>query len=297
MPSGRHMVIDGVPRAINFTLNDTKTSVATPATNTRGGTERGGGIREWNGTFGARGGDPLDFMPNHEFTFEGYFAPDNGIEGGDGIAGTGPATIQQTVINWNWGTNERINWTANYQGGVGLTYPRVTPTLDNAASVDDFACGTFFEYSIDDGVTFIEIPALASATLTFTSALVRESNSSTRSGGDCFARYLPGIIDWTLSMVQQDTEIGIDGYPLLGDDVIFRCYTRGASAGPPAVAAQFFTLKYGRTEAYNSAVDQTTNTPIQRTINAAMQSNSPGVGHIYTPGQEIGVDQPWWGVQ
>jgi len=285
MPSGRFMQIDGVPRAINFSVNDTKNSQATSSSVSRGGTDRGGGVRDWNGQFGAQGGKP-SHMPGRIFDFEGYLTPDNGVEGGDGDTVQGPVLVNQTTVNWGWASNERLNWVSSFLGKPGVSYVTTTPTLDNAAPVDEFACGTFIEYSEDNGGTWHTIPKLVSATLVFTIGVTAESNSSTVANGECFIDRTPGNVDWTLSMNQQDRKRGIAGAPDLGDNIILRAYIN---------PTQFFYLKWGKPQAYSGLqVDRQTNTPIARTINIAMKSNNPdedpSIGQIILPGETV----PYW---
>lgn len=287
MGSGRFGLVNGLSRVSNWQVNDSKNADAYQSSNTAAGTARGGGVRDWNGSFSGQGGSP-PVMPNQEFLFEGYTEPDNGVLGGDGLVYTGQAIVSQVAITWNWTNNQLLRWSANFAGKPGLTFARATPTVDTSALADEFACGTYFEYGVDDAVVDIEIPALTSATLTITANLAPASNSSTRSGGECFIDRTPGNIDWNLSMNQEDRDRGVSGYPDLGQDVGLKLYTK-------ADLSEFWALNFGRKLSYtNLTVDTQSNNQISRTLNYAMQARLPStgaLGNITLPGETV----PYWG--
>lgn len=289
MPSGQYSLVNGVVRLSNWTLNDTKTSQTYVASNTLGGTARGGGIRDWNGTMSGQGGTP-PVMPNQEFDFEGYTYPDNGTLGGDGTTYVGEAIVQQVTVVWDWVNNALLAWTANFVGKPGLTIVKQAPTLDASAVANEFACGSFAAYQKFGEATDIEIPKLTTGTLTITANLSQSANSSTRSGGDCFIDRDPGSIDWTFSAGQEDYERGVDGYPDLGDDVTLKLFTK------PDLS-EWWQLRWGRQEDYTGlSAEAGSNTPIARTINLAMNAaTTDGAGHIYQPAS-AGAGTPWWGV-
>lgn len=196
MASGAFGLINGVNAVSGWTVNDAINPQTYSASNTRQGTYRGGGIREWNGSFNGLGGIP-SVMPNQTFTFAGYTTPTTGVEGTNGITYTGQAICRQVSISWNWNNNSALTWSAQFQGLPGLGIADGAPTLDTSVLDLAISCPTDLKYM--DSATETSIPALANATLTISAALSREANSSTRSGGVCYASYSAGTIDWTIS--------------------------------------------------------------------------------------------------
>ena len=278
MPSGRFGLIDGLSTVEAWELSDAKGADTYVASNTRGGTVRGGGIRSWSGSFRGRGTIP-PVMPNEVYPFDGYTSPTTGVEGTDGIVYSGNVLVTQISLTWNWATNLIFAWTAQFQGFPGLTIASATPTLDASIPPTASACGTSITYGAD-----IEIPKLTQATLTITANVSSEANSSTTSGGECYTSPTPGPIDWTLAMTQEDHLRGVSGYPDLGSNLELKAYVD---------ATNFWHLKFGRLLDYSGLQIDRNGQLISRTINVAMQaSDGTSIGKIVKPGETT----PWWGV-
>ena len=287
MPSGRFGTVatDGnaVSTVENWNITDSLNAQAYTASNTQGGTDRDGGIVDWNGSFQGKGALP-PVLPNDIFEFKGYTAPSNNQLGGTGYVYTGDAIVRSVAINFNYQANELITWTAQIASRSSLSFPIEAPIMDLTAPSSEFTCGTFIAYTTDPAGSFtgvnnndgngggtpypnggIEIPALTSATLTITANLAESSNSSTRDPNGCFILRDPGNIDWTLSAPQEDHIRGVERYPDLGDNFTIRIYTR------PDLS-EFWYLKWGKQLEYsNLQVDTGSNTLINRTINIAMK--------------------------
>jgi len=282
MASGRFGVVNGMSTVENWNLSESKTADSYVASNTYAGTVRGGGITRWSGSFNGKGAIP-PVMPNESFLFEGYTAPDDGTEGSAGTVYGGQAIVSSVSINWDWTQNDILSWTVNFNGGTPaapeLTISTKTIPLDTTIPPTVSACGTVITYGAD-----IEIPALASATLTFTAAL----SSEVHSGTQCYETWTPGALDWTLTANQQDYKRGVAGYPDLGDDLLLKVYTD---------QTDFWQLKFGKAQEYSGlTVDRSTGATISRTLNIAMQATDGLViGNVVKPGDDPETTV-YWGV-
>ena len=287
MPSGIYGLVDGISTVENWNINDTRTSDSYVASNTLNGTVRGGGIRAWDGGFSGRGNTP-PVMPGEEFNFKGYTEPTSGTEGDTGITYDGQALVNSVTVSWNWATNLILGWTVSFNGLPGLTYATAIPVLDTTIPTIGASCGTKVEYATTAAPTiFNEIPAITQATLTITSTLASEANSSTVAGGECWMGYSKGPIDWTLAMPQEDYIRGVDGYPLLGGFSLLRLYVD---------ATDYWELRFGKMESYtNLVVDRNGGSTIARTLNLAMSAtDGTTMGLIKQPAQ-VATGPVWWG--
>ena len=272
----------------NWNLTDTKTGDSYVASNTLGGTQRGGGVRSWSGSFAGRGGTP-PVLPNQEFLFYGYTYPTTGTELNDGIVYSGQAICSQVVINWNWQANQIYSWTADFQGGnstgVGLTIGEQATELDTSIPPVESPCNNHILYASTDIKPATTIPNTVSAALTITAALSTESNSSNFSGADCWTRSLAGPIDWNLSIPQEDFDRADPANPALGSIIRLDVFTN---------PSDFWDLQFGRVEDYSNLVVNRNGDTIARTINIAMCAhNGTRGGRIVVPGGDD--TNPWWG--
>lgn len=291
MPSGIFGLVEDATGALStvesWTLNDTKSSDSYSASNTLNGVVRGGGIRTWDGSFIGKGAEP-PIMPGESFTFKGYTEPTSGTEGETGITYEGPAICSQVTAVWNWATNTILAWTVTFSGNPGLTIATAVPTLDASIPTVGATCGTKVEYALSTAPTvFIEIPAVTQATLSISSTLASEANSSTFANGECWMGHSKGPIDWTLALPQEDYQRGVDGYPLIGGYNLLKLYVDGTD---------FWELRFSKTESYTGLiVDRNGGTTIARTINFAM-SATDGVtmGLIKKPSEEL-TGPVYWG--
>ncbi len=269
----------------SWDLTDTKTGDSYVASNTLQGTQRGGGIRIWNGSISGRGNQP-PLMPNDERQFTGYTEPANGQEGSDGITYVGPIICQQIVQNWNWQANQMFDWGITYNGNPGLIIAEGPIVLDESIPPVESACINRIMYASTNIKPATEIPKAVSASLTISAALATEANSSTTFNNECYQKSTPGNIDWTLSINQEDYQRGVDGAPAIGSIIRLDLFVNGS---------EFWDLRFGRVEDYsNLVVDRSTGATMARTINIAMSAfNGNDAGLIALPGQA--PTSPWWG--
>jgi hypothetical protein len=218
--SGRWAVVDGQSTVRQWGINILSEPKPYVASNTRGGTGRVRGVRDWNGSFGAYGHTPL-LLPGEFFEFSGYTAPSDDTEGGSGPIYTGPAIVDSLALVWNWGSGDIQSYTVNFSGNgeveesdgtmSDVTEPTVPPFDDVSIFIDE---------GDDEGSgsgSFAEWCDLVSATLTLSSP--NKSSVNSCSGG--WRTRSPGPIDWTLSVSAE--EVSRIALPFdIGDDVRLR---------------------------------------------------------------------------
>ena len=266
--SGRFLTINNVGSVMSATINESRTPESYVASNTAGGTSRGGGVSDWSASLAGKGGFPPVF-PNDQFALQVYSYPDNGIEGGDGLRYIGDCICSQIAITWNHVNNQLTSWTAELASRSSLTTDTGAPFPDATPVSQDYPCGTF---PTADGV---EIPAITTSTLTITANLSEANNSSTRDAAGCFIQRNPGPIDWTWSATQEDYRRGLAGYPALGDRMILNL---------PINDTQAWDLKWGQQIDYTSLTFNTDGTNITRQLNVGMVANDgTGIGSINQP--------------
>lgn len=283
MPSGILGVVNGMTTVESWTLTESKTSDSYVASNTLIGTQRGGGIRTWNGSFNGRGTTP-PAMPGETFAFVGQTA-----ESAPGTSGqySGDALVSSVSLTWDWATNTILAYTVDFAGQPGLAYAEAATIVDGSIPYVGATCGTKVEYATTAApTTFIEIPSVTTATLTITSALSSEANSSTIADGTCWTANSAGPIDWTVSLGQEDYIRGIAGYPDLGALSLLKIYVDDTDS---------YLLKFAAIQDYSGLlVDINTGATIARTLNFGMAaSDGATLGNILLPGQT--TTDPWWG--
>ena len=261
--SGKFGAVNGVSTVSNWTITDTMTLTEGTASNTLGGKARRKGIHDWSGSFSGMGGIP-PVLPSNFFTFAGYTAPDNGVSG-TGLVYTAPAIVESVTINWNWESGEIINWTVNMASDG--------PAVGAAGDITDLSvpdlpetCGTKIGYI--DGDTGNGTGAdtewinLLSATLNISAANPTFVNSSTIFGGQCWTRRRAGVIDWNVSVTEQDNDrTKFDK----GDDLFLRLYIN---------ATQYWNLAFAKLREFTGlTVDRQSGAILSQTLNFDMNSN------------------------
>jgi len=282
--SGRLGVINGQSTMRNWNVSEVENSARYVASNTRGGSGRDKGARDWTGGFGLYGAVPT-VLPGDQFTFKGQTSPDDLTPGNAGEVLTGQAVVTQLTVNWNWAGGELLAMDASFGGHLTLTKQNATQAKDSTAPAALTVVGTKIEHSTD-GATWHEIPNLTSAALSLTSEVPTYVNSSTYDAGTSalWTGRTKGPIDWTLALNQEDNKPGgSNGYPAIGTKHQFRCYVN---------ATDYWLLKWGQVGDYsNLTVDRETGAIINRTINIGMAGYKDGaVGAITLPG----AGSPWW---
>jgi hypothetical protein len=213
--SGKFGVVNGQSTVRNWSIGETMAPAPFVASNTKGGTGRRTGVKAWAGSFNQFGGIPT-VLPGQLFAFAGYTAPDNDTLAGVGTKYSGQAIIDQLVVNFDWTSGAVINTQSSFSGHLALTVEDGAAALaDNTdPDVPSVCCAKIEvggmgmedcsvsepESSLGDASD--EWENLAQATLTITAANQSFVNSST----NCWTGRKPGNIDWTLAVVEQQTQ-------------------------------------------------------------------------------------------
>jgi len=272
--SGKFAVINGESTVRNWTVNDLQETKPFVASNTKGATGRREGIYDWNGSFGAYGGQPAS-MPGDAFSFQGLVAPDADDWGGDGIIYAGTGIIDSVVITWNWGSGDLLSYVANFSGNGLLTSS--SGTLSDATTPDPpIIADCKVEYETNPvGPVYAEWPDLAQVVLTLTKNNPSFVNSSTVSSGKVYRGRKAGITDFTIAITDQATlrNALLDR----GVDLKLRVYIN---------ATEFYQLDCAQVIDYSGiTVDRETGAIIQRTVNCGMNGYPSGgsEGQIVLP--------------
>lgn len=270
--SGKYGVLNGQSTCRNWGVNDISSPQAYKASNTKGGTGRVAGNRDWNGNFANYGGVPV-LLPGDAFNFAGYTAPTSGVAGTDGYVWSGPAIVDQLSVNWSWANGEIITHACNISGNGALASASAAALVDETDPTVPPICGTKITYN-----AAIEWENLLTAALTITAANQAYVNSSTA----CWTKRDSGPIDWSLAVTEQN-HAGLPAALAIGSDVELKLYIN---------ATEFWHLKFGHVgESTGLVVDRESGVIIQRTVNIAMNVYaSAEFGKITLPG--AGTD--WW---
>jgi hypothetical protein len=217
-------------------------------------------------------------MPGETFAFKGYTAPDDDASG-DGINFEGSAIVDQIVVTWNWATGAIIMVDVTFSGNGALAQTTATLTDATDPTVPE-TCGTIFQYDMAITVPDWTLWAdLVSATLTITSANVTVVNSGTANWTERKA----GIIDWALSVVQDDVDRSSQDFDMDDEVVQFKLFTN---------ATEFWLLQFGMVREFTGiTVDPETGAIIQQTVNFDMNAHDGSdIGTITLPG----AGSAWW---
>lgn len=258
--SGKFGVVNNASTVRNWSVVDMMTLSEVVASNTKGGKARRRGIHDWNGSFSGFGGTP-PVMPGELFTFQGYTAPDDDASG-NGVVYEGPAIVENVQIVWNWSNGEVISWSASIAGDGPIVAGSDEFTDESAVDAPE-VCGRKIEFltgATGDGTgVYTEWTNLVQATLQISSANQAYTNSSTIFTGACWQRRKPGIIDWNLSVQEQDN---IRSRFAKGDDLFLKLYT---------ATAEFWWLALGRVKEFTGlTVDRESGGILSQTVNLDM---------------------------
>ena len=210
-------------RIRNWNLNINTNPHTLIYTGTRFGTQRAKGVLRTSGTFEGFGGEPPLF-PGDSFTFFGFTAPDTGVACTEGCAEVVPAIVNTLTINWDWTVaNRGITWNIGFaSNGVPVQDIFDHPCEDEVFC--DPGCPpvpVFVDPCIPPTPpaeeTLVEWCNLVTAQLSFTANLIEFSNSTT----NCAVRNVPGNLDWTLDILDQNPCI----IPVLERDYLIRMFT------------------------------------------------------------------------
>lgn len=204
--SGKFGVVNGQSTVKSWQISETSATKKIVASNTKGGSKRRRGTRDWSGNFVQYGLVPT-LRPGEKFTFEGYTAPGNDVLGANGRTYSGPAIVDSIAIAVNWASNDPITVTVNFSSdgelvkGTGLYEDDSDPT--GATAEDVLATYLLAGGSGSAEVDGIDL-CLSQFTLTLTAGNVTSINSCT----DGQTGRKEGNFDWSASLVVEE-----DGRP------------------------------------------------------------------------------------
>ena len=200
--SGKFGVVNGQTTVRDWSIVDTMSPNTYYASNTKFMPGRVIGAESWSGSFNWYGHTPTT-MPGEFFSFSGYTAPDDDVDGA-GLLYTGTAIVESISIAWDWTSGQIIQGSTNFQGHLALT------TNASGAQPSDLtlptvpsSVGTHFEVG-DLGGSVEEWDGLTNATLTITNQVKSYVNSSSAVGGRLWTGQKAGNYDLTLSATEQD---------------------------------------------------------------------------------------------
>lgn len=281
--SGKFGAIDGISTARNWAVNEVSALKPFVASNTFGATGRRRGNRDWTGSIGHYGGKPL-IMPGETFTFKGYSAPDNGVQGTAGPCRTGLAMVQNIAVTWNWEAGDIVSTVTNF-GSAGAALSRTSEAVTDATNIDAPSIqGAQIRINPAGGAsTYAELCPALSATLNVLVADKPYVNSCT----DGETGRKAGPIDWNLSLVVQENDL--DDLPFDIDDYV------AIQIDIDSTNTNYWQLIYGQVKEFSGyTVDIETGNiitvtiPIEMSVDAG-DGDSEGAG-IWLPDE---VD-PWW---
>ena len=282
--SGRLGIIDGQSTVRNWNVSEVGTLPKYVASNTRGGSSREKGTRDWTGGFGLYGAIP-SILPGDQFAFKGMTSADDLTEGNAGEQLSGSARVLSLTVNWNWAGGELLSMEVSFGGHLVLTKANAVLTQDLTVPASLPIAGTKIQHSAD-GASWHDIPNLTTASLTIVSEVPTYVNSSTFDAATeaLWTGRTKGPIDWTMSMNQEDNKPGgTNGYPAIDSKHQLRCYIN---------STEFWLLKWAQFSDYsNLTVDRESGAIISRTLNCGMAGIKDGVdGSITLPG----AGSAWW---
>jgi len=276
--SGKFAIVNGKSTMRGWTITHRSTNQPSVASNTRGGTFRLPGIRDWTGQVRLYGGMPAA-MPNDVFTFTGFTAPDNDI-GANPMTGeiySGSCMVEQVVIRWNWASADPVNHEISFGANGALTLSDASQATDATAPQMAVLCGlhpTFID--VTGGSAAAQIPNVTDITLTIKAAVKPFVNSTTNN--DTFRK--AGPIDFTLAVRVQDN------LRVMAIDDVCEFIL-------PIDGSRQFDIKWARVEEFSGLeVNRETGDIIAQTINASMAGydfQNSALGSITLPDSTV-----WW---
>lgn len=273
--SGKFGVVNGQTTVRNWNLSNSMTPATFVASNTKFGTGRRAGVRDWTGSYAQYQGEP-SVLAGESFAFQGYQGPDDGVSGA-GHSYSGNAVVLSNTINWNMQGGALVDSVTNFGGDLALAGPTSGAEISDATfpAVEE-VCATLIEHSTD-GVAWTPLDDWTVASLTLTSAVQAYVNSST----GCNTGRKSGPLDWTASVTLQT-----DQEPLaIGSDHLFRFYT---------TATTFWLLHWGHVGDYsNITVNRESGEIISKVLNLGMNgyadAANPTDGIVSAPSGAV-----WW---
>lgn len=247
---GRHGYVNGLPQIRNWSLNWNRALETRYHSATKAGPQRIVGVEDWTGTFEGFGGNPGVF-PGDNIDLKLFAGPSDGVYGHTGVVYQGTGIIDSLTITWNFQPNASIGYSIGFSADSCLTLDeneyydtsefceasmcQLKLDIADACNVETgTGTGTEADEILADPLVFVEIGNVQTATLTITA----RNNTIVNSSTNCCTQRERGIIEWTLSIVDQEQ------YPIWehANWYAFKLYNKSAS---------FWDLKYGMLQDIN----------------------------------------------
>jgi len=285
--SGKFGVVNGVSTVRNWTLEQVSASQAFVASNTRGGTGRRKGVKDWTGSYSCYGSTP-PAMPGELFNFEGYTAPEDDQWGSDGLTYYGQALVTQVALNLNFESSEIWNFQTSFGGDGALarksdviadaTDPRAYSPLDSKIVILDPDRSVLGSGSLSASAG--EESCITSAALT----LSVPDNTYVNSCTTPWTGRRAGPLDWTGTLNSQHIDPDDLGFEI-GDDVILQLWVDDVN---------YWEFKWVHIKDFTGlTIDRETGAILSMGIAIEMNGFVDGLGdgHIKLPGTP---GTPWW---
>lgn len=205
--TGRHGAVNGLTSVRNWSLNWNQNLASRVLSSTRGGTMRFAGIEDWSASVEGFGGFPGIF-PGDNVSLKMFAGPDDGVFGHYGAVYQGYALVDSLTINLQWQPTVQASWSANFSANgcmsqaPGEYSDDVLECVSQLCSIDltyQDECVAGSGGTGDEGF-FTSAANVESVTLTFNAANIPIVNSNT----NCCTEREPGILDWSLAIVDQE---------------------------------------------------------------------------------------------
>lgn len=280
--SGIFGLIDNVSTSRNWQISRTREGKTYVASNTKAGTGRKPGNKDWTGNYNAYGGVPA-VKPKDTFNFAGYTKE----TGGKKYAGD--AIVDSVQVNWNWEAADIVSHTVNFGSNGALTISDVAPGgLDTTFPDCPSPIGQTPSFMLLGGGS-ASYSDLCVTTVQLT--LQAPSKTYTNSCTNGIVMRKPGVFDWTAAIaVQNDDQDELGFEP--GDYIALRI---PVGLDPDTDDPLFWDLMWGYVgEHSNFVVDRETGAIIGFTVNVAMAGFDHVTGDEET-GTVIAPDETvWW---
>ena len=259
--SGQFGVVNNHSYIKDWNLQRTKPLQESKNSSGRGGTLRKCGIGSWQGGWNADGPEPSVF-PGQSFSFAGYTAPDDDVEGSNGQVYSGTAVCNQLVLTIDKSQDSIISHNVSFLGHLGLTRADGAAVLD--AGTDNIECST--PTKIEYGGTPTLITDWTTAVLTITANVPQYINSET--AGET-GRKVTSDIDWNLAITVERTDAPIAEGTQLDTLKVF------------VNATEFWHLDFARVQEYGGlTIDRSSNAILSQVLTLAMDAKKESDGSL-----------------
>jgi hypothetical protein len=264
--SGKFGYVNGATRTSEWGMSILDSGEDHTDSSTLAGHLRISGIVDSNGYFHVNGGAPLVY-PGSYFLFEGYPAPSDGIYGSSGnLWVVDLAILDSLAITWTWAKEGKLSSVYNFSQGTACPTVGSGYISDDEPNIPNQMCSLAVKISTNDSDYY---PYLGITNAVFTLSCANHESNTSYSG--CCTHRIPGIMDWTLAITEENdyNNVGLAGTVNIGDIVSFQLYDSAISC---------WNLNWGILQNWsNLVVDVATGRIIQKTANYAMCGFVAGV--------------------